>query len=43
MKLMFMLVYVKLLTSDRIIVRVNKVMNIGTFITKGEKQANINQ
>ena len=36
-------VSIKLLTSDRIMVRVNNVMNIGTFITKGEKQSNINQ
>ena len=36
-------VSVKLLTSDRIMVRVNNVMNIGTFLRKVEKQANINQ
>ena len=36
-------VYVKLLTNDRIMVRVNNMMNIGTFLRKVEKQANINQ
>ena len=36
-------VYVKLLTGDRITVRVNKDMNIGTFLAKVAQQANINQ
>lgn len=36
-------VYVKLLTGDRITVRVNKEMNIRTFLTKVAQQANIKQ
>lgn len=35
-------VHVKLLTGDRITVKVNKEMNIGTFLSKVAQQANIN-
>lgn len=35
-------VHVKLLTGDRITVKVNKEMNIGAFLSKVAQQANIN-